>query len=198
MRQLRSRCQQAGSTRRRAWLPIAVACVVSILGAPGHADSGAVEIFSLINERLSYMEDVAAYKLENGKPVEDTDREVIVLEKAKQSAMRAGLNPSSIENFFRTQIAAAKAIQYRYLADRVLAPESARGTPRDLMTEVRPELIRLGDAIVHSIRDFLKAGNQFSDAHLPEFLNAVDVPQLHREEKARLFRSLQEITLSGS
>lgn len=174
------------------------ACVMSMLCAPGHAKAGADEIFLLINERLAYMEDVAAYKLENAKPVEDTDREAIVIEKAKQSAMRAGLDPASIEPFFRMQISAAKAIQYGYLADRVLTPDDARGTARDLNTEVRPELIRLGDAIVHSTSDFLKAGKRFTDAQLPEFLKAVDVPYLHREEKVRLFQSLKEIKLSGS
>ena len=198
MQRLWRDCQRAGATGLRPWLLMPAACVMSTLCAPGHADTGADAIFLLINERLAYMEDVAAYKLENAEPVENSDREALVIEKAKQSAMRGGLDPASIEPFFRMQISAAKAIQYRYLAERALTPDSARATPRDLNTQIRPELIRLGDAIVHSISDFLKAGHRFTDAHLSEFLNEVDVPYLHREEKVRLFQSLQKIKLSGS
>lgn len=58
-------------------------------------------IFELINQRLTYMEDVALFKDTKGRAVEDLTREKNVLEKAKRDAMKAGLTriPSNI--FFR-------------------------------------------------------------------------------------------------
>lgn len=161
------------------------------------ADTGAMDVFRLINERLALMQDVALYKLRNAKPVEDKAREQVVIEKAKQRARQAGLDPASTQAFFGTQISAAKAVQYRYLADWTLVPQAPEREPRDLVEEVRPELIRLGEEIVLAISAFLKGGNRFSDEQLADFLTAINVPKLHRDEKKVLFQSIQQIELSA-
>nr|WP_269809096.1 gamma subclass chorismate mutase AroQ [Enterovibrio nigricans] len=93
-------------------------------------------LFSAINERLSYMEDVALFKANNHKPIEDIEREKIVINKASESAKDSGLNQQSVIGFFTAQISAAKAIQYRYRAD--LLTEGSAREPRDLTDEIRP------------------------------------------------------------
>ena len=75
------------------------------------------DIFKTINERLSYMEDVALYKAQKGIKIEDLARELVVVETASLSAQKAGLDIESVSEFFQAQISAAKAIQYRYRAD---------------------------------------------------------------------------------
>ena len=87
-------------------------------------------VFSAINERLSYMEDVALFKANHQRPIEDIKREAFVIEKAAKSAQEFGLNRESIVAFFTSQISAAKAIQYRYRADLLSQPSSKK--PRDL------------------------------------------------------------------
>ena len=124
------------------------------------ASPDASEIFKLINERLGYMEDVALFKKQAGKPVEDVPRENTVIEKATLKARDEQLDPEFIAGFFRAQIDAAKAIQYRYLADWLSHPVDQE--PRDLHKVVRPALLKLGNEITTDISEYLKEGNRFS------------------------------------
>ncbi len=133
---------------------------------------------------------------QRGKPVEDRAREELVIKKAKERARQAGLDPTSIEVFFHTQISAAKVIQYRYLAEWALSRPPPKSEPRDLVTEVRPELIRLGKEIILAIRSFLESGRRLTDAHLSEFLTAINVSNLSQDEKRKLFESMRQIALS--
>ena len=133
-------------------MQLLAAALLAVSGS-SHADSCATDVFRLINKRLSFMKDVAIYKAKNGKAVEDRAREEVVIENAKERALQAGVDPNSIEEFFRTQISAAKVIQYRYLANWMLSSKLPQSEPRDLITVVRPELIRLGKEIVAAIRN---------------------------------------------
>ncbi len=54
------------------------------------------KLFSVINERLSYMEDVALFKAQKHKAIEDIKREEVVIAKASASAAKAGLNEGSV------------------------------------------------------------------------------------------------------
>ncbi|WP_062266231.1 chorismate mutase [Endozoicomonas arenosclerae] len=155
------------------------------------ASPEASDIFKLINERLSYMEDVALFKKQTGKPVEDIPRENVVVEKASLKARDEGLDPESVVGFFRAQIDAAKAIQYRYLADWL--SRSVDREPRDLNTVVRPALLKLGNEITIEISNYLKSGHQFTDSQWQDFLNQVNVSNLSEADKRRLFDKLREI-----
>lgn len=162
---------------------------------PCFADTGSAKLFELIDQRLEYMKDVALYKARNGKPVEDRAREEIVVEEAKRKAAKSGLSPSSIEEFFRTQIAAAKVIQYRYLADWTLSGKMPDGEPADLTNEVRPALIKLGDAIILALKRYLEAGNRFTDEQLAQFHRIVNVEKLDESDETALFDSMRSIAL---
>ena len=175
-----------------------LAIVLVVLSAPCAADSGATEVFRLIDERLDLMADVALYKARNEKPVEDSAREEIVVMKAKERALKAGIDPDSIERFFRAQIGAAKAIQHRYLADWSLAREMPAGQPKDLIADIRPELIRLGESIVVAVEAFLRKGYRFSERYESEFLSMLAEPKLEVEDKRNLYRSMAGIALSNN
>ncbi len=154
--------------------------------------------FQLIHERLSHMRDVALFKAQNGLAVEDKEREKVVLEKAKQSASAAGLDPESVASFYRMQIEAAKAIQSRYLADWASRPEALAEPAKDLNAEIRPALIRIGDELVAALADFSEAGGCFRSSFLTLFLETITVEHLTEDEERLLFESMSGINLSLS
>jgi chorismate mutase len=151
------------------------------------------ELFSTINLRLSYMEDVALYKANNNKPIEDIVREAVVIEKASISAEKEGLDKQSVIDFFKSQISAAKAIQYRYRAD--LLNEPTTSTPRNLNTVIRPRLIKLEKKINTELAHYLQEGGTFSKKHLVLFKATLNSRYLTDTDKEALFKGLTQIQL---
>ncbi|MEO1081861.1 MAG: gamma subclass chorismate mutase AroQ [Pseudomonadota bacterium] len=109
------------------------------------------ELTALVNERLSYMRAVAAHKWIHHRPVEDRERESRVLEAAELAGLRHRLRRESTRAFFSAQIDAAKDIQ-RFWFDR-WAVDGAPANAPDLDAELRPKLLRLGDAIVRALAE---------------------------------------------
>ncbi|WP_257252337.1 MULTISPECIES: chorismate mutase [unclassified Endozoicomonas] len=156
------------------------------------ADTMSKGIFELINQRLTYMQDVALFKATNHRAIEDLTREKQVLEKALFDAQQAGLQPDSIAVFFQAQIDAAKAIQYRYRAEWLSAkPENKKH--RDLASEVRPKLIELGHQIVMQISEYLQNGGAFDNNMQQDFVRTVNAAHLSENDKKKMFESLQMI-----
>ncbi|HDZ9157162.1 TPA: chorismate mutase [Vibrio cholerae] len=151
------------------------------------------DLFTVINLRLSYMEDVALYKAYNNEPIEDTKREAIVINNASISAEKEGLNKESVVDFFSAQISAAKAIQYRYRAD--LLTTSTDKKPKDLETVIRPELIKLGKDINTKIAQYLREGGSFTKDELEVFKATLKSRYLKESDKELLFDSLTKIRL---
>lgn len=151
------------------------------------------DLFTAINLRLSYMEDVALYKAYNNEPIEDTKREAIVINNASISAEKEGLNKESVVDFFSAQISAANAIQYRYRAD--LLTTSTDKKPKDLETVIRPELIKLGKDINTKIAQYLREGGSFTKDELEVFKATLKSRYLKESDKELLFDSLTKIRL---
>ena len=173
---------------------MSVLCMVSVQTlAVSSGSENANALFKAIAQRLSYMEDVGLYKANHHLPIEDIAREEVVISKASQSAAKVGLDSQSVEGFFRAQISAAKAIQYRYRADLLNAPTSRE--PRDLKAVVRPALITLGDQINQEILAFLLAGGQLTETDWHNFSNALDMQYLSEVDKRALFDALSGIKL---
>ena len=81
---------------RRGLLALAIFSVISYpVTADGKRDA-ALEVFRSVNERLSWMDDVALYKLRNSVAVEDLEREALVMQKTLEGAEAAGLDPVSV------------------------------------------------------------------------------------------------------
>ena len=149
------------------------------------------DIFKTINERLSYMEDVALYKAQKSIKIEDLARELVVLDKASLSAQKEGLDIESVSGFFQAQISAAKAIQYRYRADLLSAPSDK--TPVDLKEVIRPKLIHLGAKLNKELADFLNHGGAFKPSEIKEFSQTLTSPFLSENDKKMLFNALTKI-----
>ena len=108
-----------------------------------HADGA---LYRLINERLSLMEQVAAYKWINEQPIAVPERETMVISNAVRDGLQYGITTDSSSAFFSAQIVAAKIIQQCWF-DR-WEEEKPPETAEDLAGVVRPKLISLGREIV--------------------------------------------------
>ncbi|MEX3007071.1 gamma subclass chorismate mutase AroQ [Hoeflea sp. TYP-13] len=149
---------------------------------------------ALIAERLSLMKDVAIYKAKNGRPVEDLEREAVVLDAAVAAAGDHGLEPETTRAFFQAQIDAAKDIQFCWL-DKWAATSQQPEGGADLVTELRPELLRLGNAIVEAIAADIANGR--SAPNPQSFRDAVAVECLGDESNTAIAKTLSGITLRG-
>jgi cyclohexadienyl dehydratase len=122
----------------------------------GYNDQTAAPLTALLaamDERLSLMVGVAESKRVLGKSVEDLEQETRVLSAAVEGvtveAQRQGIpipNQQRVTDFFKSQIEAAKAIQYR-----VLSGPATTLDPPDLVTDLRPALGRISRRINHLI-----------------------------------------------
>ncbi|MBK0127661.1 chorismate mutase [Pantoea sp. S61] len=168
-------------------LLVGLSCSATALAAPAINS----DVASLINQRLSYMKDVAGYKAVNHLPVEDLPQEDKVLASAVQQAEKLGLAGESVKPFVQAQMDAAKAIQYRYRADWLSTPEQGwQPLPLD---QVRTRINALSARILNGISEQLAQGKPFTDK--PAFLHALDQAHLEQGDKTRLWEALQKISL---
>ncbi|WP_342322627.1 chorismate mutase [Kosakonia sp. BYX6] len=157
------------------------------------ASNTAPSIGSLVNERLSWMKDVAGYKALHHQAIEDLKQEKKVLESAVADAEALGIRGESVKPFIQAQMDAAKAIQYRYRADWLPAPE-ANWHPRPL-DEVRYQISQLSDQILKTMAERLNAGARLTERDKDEFINAIQQKNLHEQDKQRIWNAMKEITL---
>lgn len=170
---------------------IAAALICLLAGAPSNTLANPQNLFQLIGERLSHMEDVALYKKTNNLAIEDLAREQLVIENAVAAAQAAGLNGDSVSGFFRNQIEVAKAIQYRSLANWISQP-TARTAP-DLISDIRPILTILGDRIVVELTEYLNEEHFIAEAERELFHRSINVANVSDSDKDLLFDSLKLI-----
>lgn len=170
-------------------LVILVAVPTSALSQNSRANKAA--LFNAINDRLSLMEDVALYKNQENAAVEDLAREEIVLAQSQSAAGELGLNTESIQEFFKAQIAVAKAIQHRHLADWQSTP--AGREPIDLQSELRPALSELGDQIIQLIAVLVHADSKIVETDRSVFTDTISVRHVSNADKELLFNSLLRI-----
>lgn len=172
------------NTRRRAGPAIAL-IVIWLCSAPALPAEAAHDLFALVEARLQLMQDVAAYKWHRGLAIEDEGREAEVLDRAVAEALQHGLTTTSSRRLFAAQIEAAKAIQNHWFdvwRDGAAPPDAP-----DLEHELRPQLLRLGDAIVAAAADLREP------LHADSFAAAVIVQGLDRESRDALFDALDAL-----
>lgn len=152
----------------------------------------ASDLAASVNQRLSYMKDVAAFKAEKHRPIEDLQQEQKVLAASKQRATQFCLDENSVVPFIQAQMDAAKAVQYRFRADWLATPIHG-WQPRPL-EEVRGQLAKLNDVILQQIAQGLqqKTLNALTEK---QFVQLLTQPNLSAADKSRLYRTLQEVRL---
>jgi cyclohexadienyl dehydratase len=175
------------------WLIGIAPVVLAAASVDGDARQPDELLYMLLAERLSLMRDVAAHKWHNDLPVEDRQREAMVLEAAVEDGLSRGFRPASSRRFFAVQIEAAKDIQNHWFGiwSRDGGPEAAEdfaGSPRtDLAADIRPRLLQLGQAIMDASA---APGVLHSEAR---FAARVNVPGLPPARRQALFESIQRL-----
>lgn len=142
-------------------------------------------LYGLIDERLSLMRTVAAHKWHHGLPIEDLEREAVVVKAGQADGLRYGIRPDTSRRLFTVQIEAAKDIQ-RFWFDRWQSARAPENVP-DLNRVVRPQLIELGEAIVASLGSVDSSGDE------PLFQVTVVIDGLTDSRRAELFEALVAI-----
>jgi cyclohexadienyl dehydratase len=143
-------------------------------------------LFGLIGERLGYMHKVAAYKWVHGLPIEDLQRENVVLDHATSDGLEYGIRVAMSRAFFRQQIEAAKEIQHYWFEHWKDHPVPQKIT--DLNTVIRPELVRLGKSITALL------GRTSSLDARDDFLATINIEGLSAGGKQALYEALRAIT----
>jgi len=103
-------------------------------------------VFELIEQRLALMPEVAASKWHAGQNIVDAVREQTVLDQSVRDAQAIGLAAPAARQFFDVQIRMARAIQEQRFKEWRASTPPPRG--RDLATELRPALDRLGPQLL--------------------------------------------------
>lgn len=149
---------------------------------------------TLINQRLSYMKDVASSKALNHLPVEVLTQEAQVLVDTLKIAASQGIDPVSIKPFIVAQMDAAKAIQYRYRADWLSTPETG-WQPRPL-NEIRAEIARLSAQIIERLAIELRTNGKISPSDQSEFIARLQQKNLSKADEIQLYKTLLQVRLA--
>jgi cyclohexadienyl dehydratase len=108
------------------------------------------EVADLIAARLELMEPVAAWKHAHSLPVVDEAREAQVLDTTVQQAQRLGIDPAAARALFSLQVQLARRVQQHHL--QAWRDRGARSGPvRDLNSDLRPALDRIGSQLLRAI-----------------------------------------------
>jgi chorismate mutase len=152
------RSNQPKRSARHAWLALLGQLFMlagGIVLATGPATASAARqdaaldaLLNLMRERLLLMHEVAKWKWNAAKPINDAGRERELLAALERKGAAYGLRPKQVRAFLAAQIKAAKLIQE---ADFNAWKESGQGKfsdARDLTTDLRPELDKLSDQML--------------------------------------------------
>ncbi|MFP1723141.1 chorismate mutase [Lonsdalea quercina] len=150
-------------------------------------------VANLINQRLSYMKDVAADKMAHQRPIEESNQEHSVLEISLRQAEKSGLDCASTAPFVQAQMDAAKAVQYRYRADWLSSPE-LNYQPLPLET-VRARLTDINMQLLQQIAVILQREGNLHRLSYAQFAQSLTDKKLSVGDKKRLYTTLQQIHL---
>ncbi|QSH41326.1 gamma subclass chorismate mutase AroQ [Lentisphaerota bacterium ZTH] len=160
--------------------------------APESAEANFRNLCVLINQRLSCMKDVAAYKHKNNIPIEDLARERIVLLNSTCDAAKFGLSPEAAKEFFQLQINLAKKIQKNWIAKWSTEDMPEKFNCKDLKTEIRPELIKIGRQIILQLKS-LKHSSLPLQVKQQIVIEKINVKYISKSDKLLLLKAILKL-----
>lgn len=153
--------------------------------SPAKADESRALLFDAIGQRLGLMKSVAHAKFAQDLPIEDLEREAVVITAAISSSAARGVATTSAQHFFEAQIKAAKTIQAYWFKRWLDTPPS--NPPPSLVTDLRPKLLVLGNQITEHL------DTPVTDQHRIEFMRATDIEGFDLEQRSVLFQVLRDL-----
>ena len=145
-------------------------------------------LYSLINERLSHMKQVAANKWISKQPIAAAKREKTVLDNAVKDGLKYGITKESSRLFFRTQMEAAKNIQRCWFNrwETTDKPEN----PKNVLTKTRQTLTGIGSQITKRLAKDLKD----KDLYDSYFSEKRSIECFTANEANNIYKALNNIT----
>jgi chorismate mutase len=156
--------------RRTAALLLLLSVGCSVRPAPGG------KLVGLMKERLGLMHDVARWKWNEKRPIDDPERERVLLDDVARRGEEYGLDAGFVREFFADQIEAAKEVQR---ADFDRWTEEKRGRfdrARDL-ADLRKEIDRVNGELLAALAE-VAPGDRAGVARRAEGLPVVAVQAL--------------------
>ncbi|WP_421726279.1 gamma subclass chorismate mutase AroQ [Bauldia sp.] len=138
-------------TRTLARFVLPLAALLTLVGLAAHASDRTTTLRQVMTDRLVIMIDVARHKWNTGAPIEDLDREAVVLEATTERAVAGGVDPDRAAAMVEAQIAAAKIVQFALFEQWQAANAEPFADAPDLVTELRPEISRLTAALIDAV-----------------------------------------------
>jgi len=124
--------------------------------------ANAARVFTPMEERLTVMQEVAAWKWSHDAPVYDAAREARVLESTVSQAQSMGLDADGARRLFTLQIEWARTLQERYIATWHANGFDKSIAVVDLDGVIRPKLDRIGHELLQAL--YLSAADGSSSA----------------------------------
>lgn len=181
-----------GAAMRKLYL-FKLMFIAAVLFATSNALADSYSVINLINERLSYMKDVAGYKAQHHQTIEDLPQEKKVLQNAIADAGKLGIKEDTVIPFIQAQMDVAKAIQYRYRADWLSVPETD-WKPRPLK-DVREQIAQLNNRILQSLAKRLKSEGTLTEWEKVHFMQNIQQQNLNEMDKLLIWNALRKVSL---
>jgi len=162
------------------WVSLALSVLAGCATPPPPGDLAPVDrLLTLMNERLSYMDDVARNKWNSGAAIEDLPREAQIIADIGVQAASYGLSADIAQDFLRAQIEASKIIQHKRFAQWKQANQPPFTNAPDLRNSIRPALDRLTPLMMRALAQALPTlrkmeGPQSVRSHAMTFMMHVD------------------------
>jgi cyclohexadienyl dehydratase len=150
-------------------------------------------VFDLMQQRLAIMRSVAAWKYANDVPVTDAVREQQVLDAAVLQAEQLGIDGGPARELYALQIRMARDVQEHFISTWKSQGGSSEPV-RDLKTQLRPELDRLGAQLLRAI--YLALPELMVDdfaARYGAFVHRIDTPGLRAADKEALVEAVARL-----
>ncbi|PPG98216.1 gamma subclass chorismate mutase AroQ [Rathayibacter rathayi] len=168
---------------------VSVGAGVAIAGsAEGHSvteETGALhDTGALIVQRIDLADPVAGSKWLSGAPIDDAQREAVVVDEAVQRATEQGVDTELVRRVFRAQIEASKVVQRGLMEQWKQHPDEAPTSAPELGA-VRTRLDEIGGSLVNIL------GQAASIAASPE------CPSLVAAERERDTANLDDLHRTG-
>lgn len=181
-------------------VPLRAICAAIVItcccGAPAAAGQDSGALYEAIKSRLSLMKPVAAWKLASGVAVEDLAREKVVLEKTSSAATALGISAQTATAFFQAQIDAAKEIQHCWIGRWEKGTSPRMTSYPDLKTQIRPDLIRLGNRILTVLKANLAQDGSARGTGPSGFTSTVRIDCLSEAGSLKIYQALLQVRLA--
>lgn len=139
-------------------------------------------VLNLMARRLQLMHDVARYKWNEGKPIEDVAREKQLLDGVVEKARGMNFESDIVRSFFAAQIEAAKAIQQADF-DRWKADGQGRFEDAPDLVRIREQIDRLNDELLDALRDLNPLRQRIQPTDLDRRIAAILGEQFGAKER---------------